>query len=111
MGMGSMTGRVAGFCAGNNMPGYLNNVGGRGYGMNCGRRGGFGGRGGGFGRRNRFYTTGVPRRAGFGGFATSDQNTAPEVKKQALQNQADYLQNELDSIRKKLEEIDKEAGK
>ena len=31
-GMGSMTGRAAGFCAGNGMPGYMNPVPGRGFG-------------------------------------------------------------------------------
>jgi len=45
-GMGPMTGRAAGFCAGFPVPGYANPVGGRGMGMGWGR--GF--RGGGFGR-------------------------------------------------------------
>jgi len=43
-GMGPMTGRAAGYCAGYPVPGYMNPVGGRGYG-GWGR--GF--RGGGFG--------------------------------------------------------------
>ena len=52
-GMGPMTGRGAGFCAGYNSPGYMNSYGGRyfnrGYGLGRGR--GFGrGRGMGFGR-------------------------------------------------------------
>ena len=47
-GMGPMTGRAAGFCAGYSVPGYANPVGGRGYG-GWGRGGGFG-RGRGFGR-------------------------------------------------------------
>ena len=66
MGMGPMTGRQAGYCAGYNMPGYLNNAGGRGMGMGFGRGANFGGRGGGFRRRNRFFATGVPGRAWFG---------------------------------------------
>ncbi|MBN1808339.1 MAG: DUF5320 domain-containing protein [Planctomycetes bacterium] len=57
MGMGPMTGRAAGFCAGYNVPGYMNPIPGvmgwgRGYGrgFGWGRRGGFGrGRGLGFG--------------------------------------------------------------
>ena len=56
MGMGAMSGRAAGYCAGYDMPGYANPAFGRGY---------FGpgmGRGGGRGRRFRrwFYATGLP---------------------------------------------------
>jgi hypothetical protein len=43
MGMGPMTGRGAGYCAGYNMPGYFNNATGRNFGMGSGR--GFAGRG------------------------------------------------------------------
>lgn len=67
MGMGSMTGRKAGTCAGNSMPGYANPKGvgygcGRGFGMGLGR--GFGrgfGMGSGAGRMSRF--NGRPGRA------------------------------------------------
>ena len=50
--MGPMTGRAAGYCAGYSVPGYMNAIPGRGY-------GGWG-RGGGRGRRNWFYATGMP---------------------------------------------------
>lgn len=55
-GLGPMTGRAAGYCAGYNMPGYANPIGGRGFGMGYGRGFGFGrgSRGGGFGWRHRF---------------------------------------------------------
>ena len=56
-GMGPMTGRAAGFCAGYPAPGYVNSVGGRGMGMGWGR-----GRGGGFGRGRGFGWG----RAGYG---------------------------------------------
>ena len=56
VGMGRMTGGAAGFCAGYNMPGYMNNQPGRGCQMGFGRKGGFGV--GGFGRRNRFFAAG-----------------------------------------------------
>ena len=64
-GMGPMTGRGAGYCAGYPVPGYMNPVGGRGY-------GGWGRGGGGRGRRNRFYATGLTgwQRAGMGWPAT-----------------------------------------
>ena len=50
-GMGPMTGRAAGYCAGYPVPGYMNPIGGRGFGAF--------GRGGGWGRRNQFYATGL----------------------------------------------------
>jgi hypothetical protein len=108
MGMGPMTGRQAGYCAGNNIPGYLNNAGGRNFGMGSGRTAGFGvcgGRGGGFGRRNRFYATGVPGRSWFRGANAPLTNQDPGDEKQALKSQAEYLQSEMDAIKKRLEEL------
>jgi len=66
------------------MPGYLNNAGRRNFGMGFGRGAGGGGRGrrgGGFGFRNRFFATGIPGRACFGGIAASYQNADPETEK------------------------------
>jgi len=65
MGMGPMTGRGAGYCAGYPTPGFMNPYGGRGFGMGMGRGMGMGG---GRGRRNMFYATGMPGwgRAGMG---------------------------------------------
>jgi len=112
-GMGEMTGRGAGFCAGFAMPGYTNPVPGRSFGMGFQRgRGawnrGFGG--GGRGWRRMFYATGRPGWMRFGATAAPVADFDPEMEKQALKNQADYLQNELTSIRKRLEEIEKKAG-
>lgn len=60
-GMGPMTGRAAGYCAGYPVPGFMNPI---------PRRGFWGGGrgGGGRGRRNWFYATGMPgwARAGYG---------------------------------------------
>ncbi len=95
MGMGPMTGRAAGFCAG---PGYANNAGGRGFGMGFGR-------GGGFRRRNRFFATGVPGRTGFGNFAAPFQKADPETEKQVLKRETEYLQAEMDAIKKRLDEL------
>jgi hypothetical protein len=60
-GMGPMTGRAAGYCAGYPVPGFMNPVPGRGF-------GGWGRGGGGWGRRNRFYATGLTgwQRAAYG---------------------------------------------
>jgi len=116
MGMGAMTGRGAGWCAGFNTPGYANPVPGRGFGMGFGRGGGFyGGRGGGGrGRRNMYYATGLPGWARYGGYAEPYGYREPygapdpEFEKQNLRSQADALQSELDFIRKRLDEM--EAG-
>jgi len=110
MAMGPMTGRAAGYCAGNNMPGYLNNAGGHGFGMGFGRGVGFGGRGGGFGRRNRFFAAGMPGRAWFGGAGTPLTNTNPETEKQTLKSRAEYLQAEMDAIKKRLDEMNVTGG-
>jgi hypothetical protein len=96
-----MTGRAAGNCAGFGMPGYTNNAVGRGV--------GFGGRGGGFRRRNRFFATGVPGRAGFGNFVAPFQKADPEMEKQALHYHAEALQVEMDAIKKRLDELDAKA--
>lgn len=114
MGMGPITGRMAGYCAGYNVPGYMNNIPGRGFGMGFGRGAGFGGRGGrggGFGFRNRFFATGVPGWSWYGGMAAFDQKADPEFEKQALGNQAEILQSELDAIKKRLEELNAKTQK
>ena len=105
MGMGPMSGRGAGNCAG-----YP--VGFRGCGG--GRRGG--GRGGRHGRRNMFWATGLPgwARAGwvptagdsppFGGAAFASMMSR-DVELQVLERQADYFGGVLDRIQKRLEEL------
>ena len=106
MGMGPMTGRQAGYCAGFNMPGYLNNAGGRYFGMGFGRGTGFGGRGGrsgGFGYRNRFIAKGL---ASYGGiFAAPNSDQDPDIEKRVLNNRVEVLQTELDAIKKRLDEL------
>jgi len=115
-GLGPMTGRAAGFCAGYGVPGFANPIAGRGYGGS--------GRGGGFGRRNWFYATGMPgwARAGaglpaWGGAAYAPAyggvpyapGVAPEQELNALKGQAEYLEDALDGIKKRIEEIETQA--
>ncbi|MBN1504693.1 MAG: DUF5320 domain-containing protein [Candidatus Eisenbacteria bacterium] len=121
-GMGPMTGRAAGYCGGNGMPGYMNPAFGRGFGGGFGRGRGFGGRGGGRGWRNMYYATGLPGWMRYGGYAGAYpygsavpypyaapySKLDPDVEKQALKNQADALQAELEMVKKRLDEI--EAG-
>ena len=101
-GMGQITGRAAGYCAGFGMPGFANAVPGRGYG------------GGGRGWRHWFYATGRPGWMRFGGgaspyaYAATYQRPEPDVGKQALKNQAEALQSELDFIKERLSDV--EAG-
>ena len=116
-GMGPMTGRAAGFCAGYSVPGYANPIPGAG--------GAFGrgfGRGGGWGWRNMYYATGLTgwRRAAYPYPVYSPPvpygaRVAPAMTKQQevdiLKSQAEYLENSLKEIRERLSEIESEAKK
>lgn len=111
MGMGPMTGRAAGYCAGYGVPGYIGPAYGRGAGFGFGR--GRGGWGRGFGRG--FGWWGIPAWGYYGryappyyGYAAPYGNPNPDMEKEALKNQADALQSELEFIKKRLEEV--EAG-
>ena len=116
MGMGSMTGRGAGYCAGSGMPGYANDTPGRGFGggLGRGRRSGSGffGRG----RQGRSYAAGRPQRMRSEGYGTPyaypppDRVPDPDMEKQALNNQARLLQSELDEIKKRLAKMEAETG-
>jgi len=66
-GMGPMTGRAAGYCAGYNIPGFANPISGRGF-VGAGRDY-FGG--GGRIIPNMYYATGFPGCTGFGGAVPS----------------------------------------
>jgi ribosomal protein L15 len=109
--MGPLTGRAAGFCAGYGVPGFMNPLPGRGFGMGFGAGRGFGGRGGGRGWRNMFYATGLPgwMRFGWGGVAPMAQPT-PDVERDFLKGQAEALQAQLDEIRKRLDELAAQAA-
>ncbi len=123
-GMGPMTGRAAGYCAGYPTPGFMNPVGGRGY---WGR-----GRGAGRGWRNWYYATGMPGwaraaqgmpaygqpfyapqpyaapyGAAYGAPYAAPYATGPsrEQELEALKGQAEYLEDALDGIRQRIEEL------
>lgn len=106
-GMGPMSGRAAGYCAGYGMPGYANPIPGRGFGMGFGRGRGF--RGGGRGWRHWFYATGLPGWARFGATAMPQAQPDPGLWKQALKAQAQALQSELEAINKRISEIETSA--
>jgi hypothetical protein len=111
MGLGSMTGRAAGFCAGNSTPGYVNPASGRGY---FGQGRGFIGRGGGRGRRNWFCATGLAgwQRASmgmpaFGGAYSYTSEMTPDKEIHVLQDEADFLKNQLADIQGRIETLGK----
>jgi hypothetical protein len=109
-GLGSMTGRAAGYCGGSGTPGYANAAPGRPFGGGFGRGLGFRGAGfgsGGRGYRCRFFANGLPGWNRVGAYSAQFQGTNPEIEKQVLRNQADALESELESIKKRLAQFDK----
>jgi hypothetical protein len=115
-GIGPMTGRAAGFCAGYSVPGFMNSGGGRWY----------WGWGGGRGPRHWYHATGLP------GWARSEMGypawggpvnayvppTGPfgptmtaEQELDALKKQAEFFQDELGQINKRIEQLEAESSK
>ena len=88
MGAGPMTGRAAGFCAGNTAPGYANfgGGGGRGFGRGFGRGWGW-------------------PVAGVGAPPTGDQELA------VLKQQAQQLQADMDLIQGRIQELETKPDK
>lgn len=116
MGLGPMTGRAAGYCAGFPTPGFMNPVPGRGYG-GWGRGRGRGRGGGGRGWRNWHYATGLPgwARAGWGFGPAVPYGTpygAPyepaitrEQEMELLREQAKHFSDALEDIKRRLDEL------
>jgi Family of unknown function (DUF5320) len=111
-GMGPMTGRAAGYCAGYPVPGFQNPVYGGGFG------GGWG-RGGGQGRRNRFYATGLtgwqrgnmtwpvyPPVTSYAPAYNAPITMTKEQQVDMLKGQSEYFEDALDGIRKRIEELE-----
>jgi len=113
MGMGPMTGRAAGYCAGYAVPGFMNPMPGRGF---RGRGMGFG-RGFGRGRGWRVAAWGYPAAA-YGPAAYAPGAAFPpdgaaayappmpaQAELQTLRTQADYFASALEEIRKRIDEL------
>lgn len=106
LGMGPMTGRAAGYCAGYGVPGYMNPVPGRGFGI------GFGGWGRGFHWRHWYYATGLPGWVRFGyspAWGWSVPSLTKEQETDMLKAQAKALQEQFDAINKRITELEQEA--
>ncbi len=101
MGTGPMTGRAAGYCAGYNMPGYMNPT-----------RGGFG-RGRGLGRGwGRGFGRGRGRGRGWFGFGPVwganpyAQELAPQQEADMLKEQAKAMQEEIKWINDRITDLE-----
>ncbi len=107
MGMGPMTGRASGYCAGYTNPGYINPVAGRGFGLG---RGGGRGRGGGFGR-------GFGRGWGLSAWGANPYAmpyypsvVSPQQEATALKNQAKAMQDEIRLINERIKDLESEQS-
>ena len=107
-GFGPRTGRGAGYCAGNPVPGYAN----PGWG-GFGRGGGFGG-GRGRGHRNWYYATGLPgwARGNWGmsperPYITNPMPTASFDELTMLKQQVDYYEDALKDLKGQIAELEK----
>jgi hypothetical protein len=115
-GLGPMTGRAAGYCAGYNAAGYMNPVSGGGF---AGRGRGFFGRGGGGrGFRNMYYATGLTgwQRAsmgapGFSGAYPYAGDVTPKQEADILKNEADVLKRQLEDIQGRIDSLEKAQSK
>ena len=107
LGEGPLTGRGAGFCRGNDQPGYAGRWG-------EGRPGGFGRggcRGGGRGFRHQYYATGQPGWAR-GRWATAPDREPTEAvaapgkrSEDALEKRLAALQSEMQDLQRQLHEL------
>jgi len=104
-GMGPMTGRAAGYCAGFAAPGFMSPMPGRGQGMGFGR-----GRSGGRGRgwRHWFHATGLPfwARTQVPGVGPADPDQPVGDPMQMLKTQAAYMEKALEEIRQRITELE-----
>ncbi|MBN1162965.1 MAG: DUF5320 domain-containing protein [Candidatus Krumholzibacteriota bacterium] len=103
-GMGPMTGRGLGYCAGYAQPGFAQPFPGRGFGF--GRGMGFGFRGG----RGRhwgvpYYGNYAPVAAPYGAYPARPQEI------EVLREQAEYFERSLAEIRKRIEELEEAEAK
>ena len=114
MGLGEMTGRGMGLCAGYDVPG-LGDAAPRGR-MYRGRGGMAMGRGG-RGFRNRYYATGQPgwMRAGRGmqawgypAYTDNQYQMSPDNEMEQLKKEKEYLKKELDDIQERINSIEKD---
>jgi hypothetical protein len=104
-GLGPMTGRQAGFCAGYPIPGFMSPAWGRGGG---GRGGGCGG----WRHHHGYFATGMPGWQRAWGAYRPPAGFAPFTKEQELEvlrNQAKSFEQALDDLRRRIREVESRA--
>lgn len=97
MGMGRMTGRGAGYCAGFAAPGYANPIG---FGCTFG---------GGRGFRRMFYATGLPEQVRFMPHTYAGTYESAVGERELLSRQAEFLENQLEQVKKRLSNFKEDA--
>ena len=105
LGLGPMTGRRAGYCAGYPTPGYANPGPGRGWGFGYGR--GFGrgrGWGRGFGRRFGFGWGAYPYA--YGSPYGYPANVTPKQEADMLRAEAKAMQEEISAINQRVKDLE-----
>jgi hypothetical protein len=111
-GLGPMTGRAAGYCAGYPVAGFMNPYVGRpGLGFGYGR--GFGrGLGRGYGRGFRFgYAYPIPYVPQVYGSGFYQPPAEPKHEMEMLAEEAKYLKEQLETINKRITELEKSEKK
>jgi hypothetical protein len=109
LGFGPKTGRVAGYCAGYSVPGYMNPILGRGFWCWWG---------GGRGWRHWFYATGLPgwmrARIGYPAFGIChlpyEYNPDPKEEMEILKKQEEFLKKQLEEIQNRINTLEKEQA-
>ncbi|ADL13296.1 DUF5320 domain-containing protein [Acetohalobium arabaticum] len=99
-GFGPMTGRGAGFCAGYNVPGYMNDGPRRGMGRGLGRGRGMGRRGAGRRAMGRRRTPAYRPRP-----VNNSNVDQTEAEVNYLQQEKEALENELEAIQERILEL------
>lgn len=105
LGLGPMSGRRAGYCAGYSTPGYANPGPGRGWGFGYGR--GFGrgrGWGRGFGRRFGFGWGAYPYA--YGSPYGYPANVTPKQEADMLRAEAKAMQEEISAINQRVKDLE-----
>lgn len=108
LGVGPMTGRAAGYCAGYDVPGYVNPIPGRRF---LGRGRGWFGRGGGRGWRRWSFSRGFP---GWGYWEApvypNPTEFSPEEELSLLKEDAKVLQRQLKELQGYIDTLEKEKS-
>lgn len=106
-GMGPMTGRAAGYCAGYAAPGFTNPRGGRGLGLARGR-GGWG-RGIAWGRGGRWgIDPGLLAPPDYGPVPLW-QGTSAGEELAMLRDEADWLKEQMDAVNQRIQELQEDG--